>query len=349
MRSAQAPVRWSAPPPSRPVVLVAALMITGLLVDKSPEAEASIASAASDPESGVRTATLGEIEVRATLTPLSRGPNTITVQLRTPAGEPTEGVAPPVLRLSSGTLRLGTVPLTPVVAGTYTAQVVLPAPGTWQLHISLRISEFANPVTSLEFEVPDQPGPTAAGRAAVETPHERTGLEGPERRPRWTRAQQCHDVSAVLPPIRELVAGVPPPGGDHRENKPTTLLKQPLVDTWIARADVVGRVRDVELDGPTAARLEVDEDRTVLRAEEVSRMGFAVQQLLGRAAADRARHALQRAEEKLPVGLREGGSLVSVRDQPHRLCDAFRHVRRRDLDASHPLMQAMERVGVLGW
>jgi len=133
-------------------VLLVALMITGALVDTSPQAEATTA-AASDPS--VRTATLGDIEVTATLTPRTRGPNTITVQLRSAAGEPAEGVAPPVLRLSQGELRLGTIPVTPVVPGTYTAEVVLPTAGTWRLQVSLRVSEFANPVSVLEFEVED--------------------------------------------------------------------------------------------------------------------------------------------------------------------------------------------------
>ena len=163
------------------IVLVAALIITGLLVDKSPEAEATIEGASSDPEPGIRTVTLGEIEVRAALTPLIRGPNTITVHLRSPAGEPTEGVAPPVLRLSSDTLQLGTVALTPVVAGTYTVEVVFPAPGTWRMQISLRVSEFANPVTILEFEVATSPGRPPPVEL-VDTPHERAGIGTATRR-----------------------------------------------------------------------------------------------------------------------------------------------------------------------
>jgi copper transport protein len=133
-------------------VLVAALMITGALVDTSPQAGATAASASGP---SVPTATLGDIEVSATLTPRTRGPNTITVQLRSAAGEPAEGVAPPVLRMSQGELRLGAIPVTPVVPGTYTAEVVLPTAGTWRLQVSLRVSEFANPVAVLDFEVED--------------------------------------------------------------------------------------------------------------------------------------------------------------------------------------------------
>jgi copper transport protein len=58
-----------------------------------------------------------------------------------------------VVRLSSDQATLGAVPLTQVSPGLYTAKVVLPAPGTWRMQISLRVSEFANPVSELEFDI----------------------------------------------------------------------------------------------------------------------------------------------------------------------------------------------------
>lgn len=133
-------------------VLVAVLLVTGLLVDRSPEVEAA-ASVTSEQEPGTETTTLGDVEVRATVTPLTRGPNVITVQLRSPTGEPTEGVAPPVVRMSSDRVDLGAVPLTPVAVGTYTAEVVLATPGEWRMEVSLRVSEVANPVGELTFAV----------------------------------------------------------------------------------------------------------------------------------------------------------------------------------------------------
>jgi hypothetical protein len=61
--------------------------------------------------------------------------------------------------------------------------------------------------------------------------------------------------------------------------------------------------------GPSAARFEVDEQQAVTGAEEVARMWFAVQQLLGSTAAvDPFTSALQRAEEEMPVGLSERGA-----------------------------------------
>jgi copper transport protein len=57
------------------------------------------------------------------------------------------------VRLSSDAATLGAVPLTHVSAGFYTAQVVLPVAGTWRMQVSLRVSQFANPVGELEFVV----------------------------------------------------------------------------------------------------------------------------------------------------------------------------------------------------
>ena len=147
-------------PSSRPVVrataiegaiLVVALLITGFLVDTSPEGGAAPAKAASSVDT--RTTKLGDIAVLATLAPLARGANTVTLRLSNAAGEPTEGIAPPVVRLSADQATLGAVPLTQVSPGFYTAKVTLPVPGTWRMQVSLRVSEFTNPVGELEFTV----------------------------------------------------------------------------------------------------------------------------------------------------------------------------------------------------
>ncbi|GAA1386936.1 copper resistance CopC/CopD family protein [Catellatospora chokoriensis] len=134
-------------------VLAVALLITGFLVDTSPEGGTRPASASVQANPDTHETTLGDIKVRASLTPLTRGPNTLTLRLSTPPGEPTEGVAPPVVRLSSDGATLGDIPLTQVSAGFYTAQVMLPVAGTWRMQVSLRVSQFANPVGELEFVV----------------------------------------------------------------------------------------------------------------------------------------------------------------------------------------------------
>ena len=101
-----------------------------------------------------------------------------------------------------------------------------------------------------------------------------------ERRPRWSVSEQAQDLDGVPTPVRELVARVPAPGRDHREDEPTTLLKQRLVETRIVDADLVRHVCNVELDGPTAAGLEVDEERAFRGTQEVPRMRLPVQKLV---------------------------------------------------------------------
>jgi len=116
-------------------------------------------------------------------------------------------------------------------------------------------------------------------------------------------------------PIRELIADVPAPGRDHRKHESPALREQNLIGAWIARADLLWHVGNVELDRAAAAGFEVDEQQAVMSAEEVARMRFAVQQLLGSAAAaDPFTGALQRAEEKMPVGLSQRRSFVWVAD-----------------------------------
>ena len=154
----------------------------------------------------------------------------------------------------------------------------------------------------------------------------------------------------MLAPVREFIADVPSPGRDHRKDKPLALFEQDLIDVRIVRADLIRHMRKIELDRATATRFEVDEQRAVLHAEEVAWMRFAVQKLLGSpAAVDLVTRALQRAEEEMPVCLTERGGFVSVRDQPHSLCCSFHEVRRRDLDAPQPRVQAMERDCVFRW
>ena len=141
------------------------------------------------------------------------------------------------------------------------------------------------------------------------------GGESTECGPRRTLAEQGQDVWAVPVPIREFIVDVPAPGSDHRKHEPSALREQNLIDVRIARADLLWHVDNIKLDGPTASRFEVDEQQAVTGAEEIARMRFAVQQLLGSTAAvDPFTSTLQRAEQEMPVGLSEPGGFVWVGD-----------------------------------
>ncbi len=138
------------------VLLVVLLGVTGFLTNQSPRAEAAggRAPVASRVEVGVLAADEGT-KVLATMTPRTRGPNTITVQVQDQAGEPVDGFAAPTGSVASAdeSVDLGQQPVVPTAAGTYVVETVVPAPGSWVVQVSLRTSEFDNPVTTVTFEV----------------------------------------------------------------------------------------------------------------------------------------------------------------------------------------------------
>ena len=77
------------------------------------------------------------------------GPSAVTLELVDAAGRPTEGYAAPRASLSTDELDLGDLPLQNVGPGVYTAQVVFPTAGAWDLQVSLRTSEFVSSARAL--------------------------------------------------------------------------------------------------------------------------------------------------------------------------------------------------------
>src|SRR5215467_2233049 len=91
-----------------------------------------------------------------------------------------------------------------------------------------------------------------------------------ERRPRWTLAKSAEEFTSCLLPVRELVVRIPAPRGDHGKNEDPALTEQFLISVRIALADIFGDMGEVELDGPAATRLKIDEQQSGLRAEHVA-------------------------------------------------------------------------------
>jgi copper transport protein len=133
------------------VVVVAAIAVTGFLVNQSPGAATPTVR---DGRSGVQTAQLGELRVLAIMTPRAPGTNTVLVQLQDATGEPVEPTRLPEVRVGSDTVNLGEMPVTSCDTGTYCAEVMLPTAGRWVVQVSLRVSEFENPVAAVTFRVP---------------------------------------------------------------------------------------------------------------------------------------------------------------------------------------------------
>lgn len=105
-------------------VLVVVLVVTGFLVDRSPEPDAAV------------------------------GPATLTIAMTDEAGASMEGYEAPVLSLTSGEVELGAVQLSSLGPGLYAGEVVVPTGGEWEVQVSLRTTEFDNPVRTVTFQVP---------------------------------------------------------------------------------------------------------------------------------------------------------------------------------------------------
>jgi len=54
--------------------------------------------------------------------------------------------------------------------------------------------------------------------------------------------------------LRKLVAKLPTPRRDHRENELSALLQQPLVNVRVVLADRLGNMGEIELGGSTTGR-----------------------------------------------------------------------------------------------
>jgi copper transport protein len=131
-------------------LLFAVIGVTGFLVNQPPREQPDAAAPAAGT---VESAVVGDLRVLATMTPAERGPNMVTVQIQDQAGDPVDTFAAPEISVASTTVDLGVVPAVPVGAGTYSAEVTVPAPGEWSVQVSLRATKFDNPVVTLSFEV----------------------------------------------------------------------------------------------------------------------------------------------------------------------------------------------------
>ncbi|MFI2365773.1 copper resistance protein CopC [Promicromonospora sp. NPDC019610] len=135
-------------------VLVVVLGVTGFLVDRSPESAPADTAAETRGPSAEESVRLDDISARITLAPLAVGPATLTIEMTDVAGAPAEGYEAPRLALASDEVELGEVTLSSLGPGVYAGDLVLPTTGEWDVQVSLRTTEFDNPVRTVTFEVP---------------------------------------------------------------------------------------------------------------------------------------------------------------------------------------------------
>lgn len=137
--------------------LVVVVVLTGLLVNRSPEPSTEAATGQAAGASATLTATASDVRVVAHVRPQRAGRNTIVVQLQDATGQPLEPYAAPTVSISSEGLDLGSRPLTSIASGTYRLQAVIPTSGQWELQVSVRTSAFDNPVLTLPMPIPPSP------------------------------------------------------------------------------------------------------------------------------------------------------------------------------------------------
>ncbi|MFI8525319.1 copper resistance protein CopC [Promicromonospora sukumoe] len=135
-------------------VLVAVLAVTGFLVDRSPENDVAVTAGQPSAQSAQESVELDDISARITLDPLAVGPATLTIEMTDAAGAPAEGYEAPRLALTSDEVELGEVAVSSLGPGVYAGDIVLPTTGEWEVQVSLRTTEFDNPVKSVTFVVP---------------------------------------------------------------------------------------------------------------------------------------------------------------------------------------------------
>ncbi|HEX5918046.1 MAG TPA: copper resistance protein CopC [Nocardioides sp.] len=132
------------------VLLVALLGVTGFLVNQSPRPAPVVAAPGT---TGVGAATAGDLRVLAVMDPRRTGSNTLLVQLQDEEGEPYDPPVHPDVALRTEGLDLGTVVVTPIAAGTYRGEVVVPRAGEWEVQVGIALSRFDNPVTTVTLTV----------------------------------------------------------------------------------------------------------------------------------------------------------------------------------------------------
>lgn len=132
------------------VLLVVLLGVTGVLVNKSPRPAPVTAASGT---TGAGAATAGDLKVLAVMDPQRVGSNTLLVQVQDAGGDPYDPPSNPVVSLRTDGLDIGEVTVRPIAAGTYQGEVVVPRAGEWEVQVSLRLSRFESPVTTVRLRV----------------------------------------------------------------------------------------------------------------------------------------------------------------------------------------------------
>jgi len=134
------------------VSMLALLLLGGAAYSWPRPAAPTVAGAPSGPETAM--SALGtEGSVRLTVDRGAGRTVTLELELIDGDGRPLTPFAPPTLSVRNDQLSLGDATLVETGAGTYRAELSVPTDGAWSASVSVRTSEFDNPVAVVPFQV----------------------------------------------------------------------------------------------------------------------------------------------------------------------------------------------------
>ncbi len=134
-------------------LLVAVVAVTAVLVSQTPR---TAEAAESRPSQGTLTAVVGNANATMIVTPARRGTNSLQLTIVDASGVPLSLAETPELSVALPRYDLGPFkhPLSMTGTGTYEAAVDFPLKGTWTVTLSVRLSEFENPVVTRKIVIP---------------------------------------------------------------------------------------------------------------------------------------------------------------------------------------------------
>ncbi|KRF15523.1 hypothetical protein ASG90_12615 [Nocardioides sp. Soil797] len=147
---------------SRLPVILAVLVVAGAAPSAFAASGPSTAAAPQPGGSPVAEATSGDHTVRMTLDSTTVGTTGFRLKVLDAGGRPVQPYAVPKLRATSEGLALD-LALKRESAGVWTGSVTLPSPGDWEVEVSVRLSEFENPVLTLPFEIGSRTAASSGG------------------------------------------------------------------------------------------------------------------------------------------------------------------------------------------
>ena len=136
-------------------LLLVVLVVTGVLVDRSPVVGGAQSAVAAPGGLDAYTA-VGQsdgLRVVLRLEPMTVGANTVTVQLQDQSEDPIEPYAAPTVSFSHGSLDLGDQKLANIDSGTYRGKVILPKAGSWTASVTVRTGRFDSHVVPVRVTI----------------------------------------------------------------------------------------------------------------------------------------------------------------------------------------------------